>query len=136
MSESLRNDGRVWVPKHKDENRHPSDIPDEDRDYFLERIYPSFGNLVPRDVASRNAKNQADIGKGVGATKVAVYLDFADAIKTGNTPEVDGVEGLKDEAICMAVFESAWMNQPVSVSKIENCEIEDYQKEINDSLGL
>lgn len=81
MSESLRNDGRVWVPKKEGDDRHPNDIPDEDRDYYLERIYPSFGNLVPRDVASRNAKLQADGGKGVGATKVAVYLDFADAIK-------------------------------------------------------
>jgi succinate dehydrogenase / fumarate reductase, flavoprotein subunit len=81
MSESLRNDGRVWVPKAKDDKRHPTEIPEDDRDYYLERIYPSFGNLVPRDVASRNAKLQADTGKGVGATGVAVYLDFADAIK-------------------------------------------------------
>lgn len=81
MSESLRNDGRVWVPKNKGDDRHPNDIPEEDRDYYLERIYPSFGNLVPRDVASRNAKNQVDAGKGVGETGVAVYLDFADAIK-------------------------------------------------------
>ncbi len=81
MSESLRNDGRVWVPKDKEDTRHPNEIPEDERDYYLERIYPSFGNLVPRDVASRNAKNQADAGKGVGATKIAVYLDFADAIK-------------------------------------------------------
>ncbi|MBD66552.1 MAG: succinate dehydrogenase flavoprotein subunit [Halobacteriovoraceae bacterium] len=81
MSESLRNDGRVWVPKDKDDKRHPNDIPDEDRDYYLERIYPSFGNLVPRDVASRNAKNQADAGRGVGESGLAVYLDFRDAIK-------------------------------------------------------
>ena len=81
MSESLRNDGRVWVPKNKDDKRRPEDIPEEDRDYYLERIYPSFGNLVPRDVASRNAKNQCDDGKGVGNTGLAVYLDFADAIK-------------------------------------------------------
>ncbi len=81
MSESLRNDGRVWVPKAKGDDRHPNDIPEEERDYYLERIYPSFGNLVPRDVASRNAKLQADDGKGVGATKVAVYLDFGAAIK-------------------------------------------------------
>lgn len=80
MSESLRNDGRVWVPKDKEEKRHPKDIPDEDRDYYLERIYPSFGNLVPRDVASRNAKLQCDDNKGVGESKVAVYLDFRDAI--------------------------------------------------------
>ncbi len=81
MSESLRNDGRVWVPKKAGDNRAPSQIPEEERDYFLERRYPSFGNLVPRDVASRNAKMVCDEGRGVGATKLAVYLDFADAIK-------------------------------------------------------
>ncbi len=81
MSESLRNDGRVWVPKKAGDDRKPNDIPEEDRDYFLERKYPSFGNLVPRDVASRNAKEACDEGKGVGETKLAVYLDFADAIK-------------------------------------------------------
>lgn len=81
MSESLRNDGRVWVPKKKGDTRKPSEIPDEDRDYYLERIYPSFGNLVPRDVASRAAKARCDEGFGVGSTKLAVYLDFRDAIK-------------------------------------------------------
>ncbi len=81
MSESLRNDGRVWVPKKEGDDRHPNDIPEEERDYYLERIYPSFGNLVPRDVASRNAKNQVDAGKGVGETKVAVFLDFKQAIE-------------------------------------------------------
>ena len=81
MSESLRNDGRVWVPQKADDPRKPVDIPEEERDYFLERKYPSFGNLVPRDVASRNAKHVCDDGRGVGATKLAVYLDFADAIK-------------------------------------------------------
>ena len=81
MSESLRNDGRVWVPKKVGDDRHPNDIPEEERDYYLERIYPSFGNLVPRDVASRNAKAQVDDGKGVGQTKVAVYLDFKHAIE-------------------------------------------------------
>ncbi|MCY4523457.1 MAG: fumarate reductase/succinate dehydrogenase flavoprotein subunit, partial [Halobacteriovoraceae bacterium] len=81
MSESLRNDGRVWVPKKKGDKRSPDQIPEEDRDYYLERIYPGFGNLVPRDVASRNAKLQCDQNKGVGATGLAVYLDFADAIK-------------------------------------------------------
>lgn len=80
MSESLRNDGRVWVPKKAGDKRSPNDIPEEERDYFLERKYPSFGNLVPRDVASRNAKEQVDQGKGVGSTGVAVYLDFRDAI--------------------------------------------------------
>jgi succinate dehydrogenase / fumarate reductase, flavoprotein subunit len=80
MSESLRNDGRVWVPKNAGDKRAPSQIPESERDYFLERKYPSFGNLVPRDVASRNSKEQCDQGKGVGATGLAVYLDFADAI--------------------------------------------------------
>ena len=80
MSESLRNDGRVWVPKKKGDDRAPNDIPEEERDYYLERRYPSFGNLVPRDVASRAAKERCDAGHGVGATKLAVYLDFADAI--------------------------------------------------------
>ncbi len=80
MSESLRNDGRVWVPRHPSEIREPQDIPEEDRDYYLEQKYPSFGNLVPRDVASRAAKAQCDAGKGVGLTRCAVYLDFADAI--------------------------------------------------------
>ena len=81
MSESLRNDGRVWVPADPDEKRPPHQIPENQRDYYLERKYPSFGNLVPRDVASRNAKDQCDAGKGVGDTGLAVYLDFADAIK-------------------------------------------------------
>ena len=81
MSESLRNDGRVWVPRNKGDSRPPQEIPESDRDYYLERKYPSFGNLVPRDVASRNAKEQCDEGKGVGETALAVYLDFADAIK-------------------------------------------------------
>jgi succinate dehydrogenase / fumarate reductase flavoprotein subunit len=81
MSESLRNDGRVWVPAEADDQRRPNDIAENQRDYFLERKYPSFGNLVPRDVASRNAKAQCDAGKGVGDTKLAVYLDFADAIQ-------------------------------------------------------
>ncbi|MEK6477894.1 fumarate reductase/succinate dehydrogenase flavoprotein subunit [Catalinimonas sp. 4WD22] len=81
MSESLRNDGRVWVPKKKGDERKPQDIPEDERDYYLERKYPSFGNLVPRDVASRNAKAVCDEGRGVGETGLAVYLDFADAIK-------------------------------------------------------
>lgn len=80
MSESLRNDGRVWVPKTKGDKRKPNDIPEEDRDYYLERKYPSFGNLVPRDLASRNAKTVCDEGRGVGPTGLAVYLDFSDAI--------------------------------------------------------
>lgn len=80
MSESLRNDGRIWVPKTKGDARRPGDIPEEERDYYLERLYPSFGNLVPRDVASRRAKELCDKGFGVGPTKLAVYLDFAEAI--------------------------------------------------------
>jgi succinate dehydrogenase / fumarate reductase flavoprotein subunit len=80
MSESLRNDGRVWVPKAVGDDRAPGDIPESDRDYYLERIYPAFGNLVPRDVASRNAKKVCDEGRGVGPGKRGVYLDFADAI--------------------------------------------------------
>lgn len=76
MSESLRNDGRIWVPKKKDDNRHPNDIPEDERDYYLERRYPAFGNLVPRDIASRAAKERCDAGYGVGSTKMAVYLDF------------------------------------------------------------
>ncbi len=80
MSESLRNDGRVWVPKAQGDARAPGDIPEADRDYYLERIYPSFGNLVPRDIASRAAKNVCDEGRGVGPGGRGVYLDFADAI--------------------------------------------------------
>ncbi len=81
MSESLRNDGRVWVPKKKGDKRPPNEIPEEERDYYLERRYPTFGNMVPRDVASRNAKMVCDEGRGVGETGMAVYLDFRDAIK-------------------------------------------------------
>ena len=81
MSESLRNDGRVWVPKKKGDTRPPDQIPEDERDYYLERKYPSFGNLVPRDVASRNAKQVCDEGRGVGESGLAVYLDFKDAIK-------------------------------------------------------
>lgn len=81
MSESLRNDGRIWVPKKKGDSRKASDIPEEERDYYLERRYPAFGNLVPRDVASRAAKERCDEGYGVGSSKQAVYLDFAAAIE-------------------------------------------------------
>tara|TARA_B110000444_G_C18845074_1_gene601393 strand:+ start:1285 stop:3195 length:1911 start_codon:yes stop_codon:yes gene_type:complete len=81
MSESLRNDGRIWVPIKKEDNRRPEDIPEEERDYYLERRYPAFGNLVPRDVASRAAKERCDEGYGVGVTGMAVYLDFKEAIK-------------------------------------------------------
>ncbi|MFK7872896.1 MAG: fumarate reductase/succinate dehydrogenase flavoprotein subunit [Oligoflexales bacterium] len=81
MSESLRNDGRVWVPKKKGDKREPSQIPENERDYYLERKYPSFGNLAPRDIASRSAKEVCDAGHGVGDTGLGVYLDFSDAIK-------------------------------------------------------
>jgi succinate dehydrogenase / fumarate reductase flavoprotein subunit len=80
MSESLRNDGRIWVPKAKADKRAPNQIPEEERDYYLERLYPSFGNLVPRDVASRRAKEMCDKGHGVGTTGLAVYLDFSETI--------------------------------------------------------
>jgi succinate dehydrogenase / fumarate reductase flavoprotein subunit len=88
MSESLRNDGRVWVPQKKGDHRNPKDIPEDERDYYLERIYPSFGNLVPRDVASRRAKEMCDDGHGVGETGLAVYLDFEDAINRLGQPAV------------------------------------------------
>jgi succinate dehydrogenase / fumarate reductase flavoprotein subunit len=81
MSESLRNDGRIWVPAEFDEQRAPGDIPEAERDYYLERKYPAFGNLVPRDVASRNSKTVVDEGRGVGPLKNGVYLDFSDAIQ-------------------------------------------------------
>jgi len=88
MSESLRNDGRVWVPKKKGDKRPPRDIPEEERDYFLERKYPSFGNLAPRDISSRAAKEVCDEGRGVGPGGRGVYLDFADAIKRIGEGEV------------------------------------------------
>ncbi len=88
MSESLRNDGRIWVPLKKGETRSADQIPESERDYFLERKYPSFGNLVPRDVASRNAKQVCDEGRGVGETGLGVYLDFADAIQRLSQPGV------------------------------------------------
>ena len=81
MSESLRNDGRIWVPKKQNDTRKAIDIPEDERDYYLERRYPAFGNLVPRDIASRAAKERCDAGYGVGSSKMAVYLDFADSIK-------------------------------------------------------
>lgn len=99
MSESLRNDGRIWVPKKQGDDRRPGDIPEEERDYYLERRYPAFGNLVPRDVASRAAKERCDAGFGVGTSKQAVYLDYADAIKRYGRIEA-GKQGLSnaDEA--------------------------------------
>lgn len=101
MSESLRNDGRIWVPKNKDDKRRGSEIPDAERDYYLERRYPAFGNLVPRDVASRAAKERCDAGYGVGTTKMAVFLDFADAIKRYGKVELGkrGMDETQDETI-------------------------------------
>jgi succinate dehydrogenase / fumarate reductase flavoprotein subunit len=93
MSESLRNDGRIWVPKQKGDNRPPNQIPEEERDYYLERRYPAFGNLVPRDVASRAAKERCDAGYGVGSSKMAVYLDYASAIERYGKQEA-GKRGL------------------------------------------
>jgi succinate dehydrogenase / fumarate reductase flavoprotein subunit len=88
MSESLRNDGRIWVPAQKGDNRKPNEIPENERDYYLERRYPAFGNLVPRDVASRAAKERCDAGYGVGSSKQAVYLDYAAAIQRYGKAEV------------------------------------------------
>ncbi|MEO7079092.1 MAG: succinate dehydrogenase (quinone) flavoprotein subunit, partial [Rhodococcus sp. (in: high G+C Gram-positive bacteria)] len=89
MSESLRNDGRIWVPDAAGDDRAPADIPESERDYYLERAYPAFGNLVPRDVASRAAKNQCDQGRGVGPNGLGVYLDFADAIERLGKPAIE-----------------------------------------------
>jgi succinate dehydrogenase flavoprotein subunit len=93
MSESLRNDGRVWVPKEMGDERSPADIPEDERDYFLERQYPSFGNLVPRDIASRAAKNVCDAERGVGPTGLGVYMDFAEAINRLGREAVAGKYG-------------------------------------------
>jgi succinate dehydrogenase / fumarate reductase flavoprotein subunit len=93
MSESLRNDGRVWVPKAKGDQRHPNEIPEAERDYFLERKYPAFGNLVPRDVASRAAKQLCDEGYGIGETGLAVYLDFRDAISKQGKKTIENKYG-------------------------------------------
>jgi succinate dehydrogenase / fumarate reductase, flavoprotein subunit len=93
MSESLRNDGRVWVPKEKGDKRPANQIPEGERDYYLERRYPAFGNLVPRDVASRAAKERCDAGYGVGDTGLAVYLDFSDAINKQGAEAIEGKYG-------------------------------------------
>jgi len=93
MSESLRNDGRMWVPKNKGDNRPPNEIPDDEKDYFLERRYPTYGNLVPRDVGSRAAKERCDAGYGVGDTKLAVYLDFRDAINKQGKKAIENKYG-------------------------------------------
>jgi succinate dehydrogenase / fumarate reductase flavoprotein subunit len=101
MSESLRNDGRIWVPKKQNDNRKATDIPEEERDYYLERRYPAFGNLVPRDVASRAAKERCDAGYGVGSSKQAVYLDYADAILRYGKIEAgkQGISNVSEEEI-------------------------------------
>ncbi len=110
MSESLRNDGRVWVPKKAGDNRPPGQIPESERDYYLERKYPSFGNLVPRDVASRNAKAVCDEGRGVGETGLAVYLDFGDAISR------DGKETIeKKYGNLFAMYEKITAENPYQV---------------------
>ncbi|WP_370961981.1 fumarate reductase/succinate dehydrogenase flavoprotein subunit [Amycolatopsis sp. cg9] len=93
MSESLRNDGRIWVPKQQGDSRPPAEIPESERDYYLERLYPSFGNLVPRDIASRAAKNVCDAGFGVGPGGLGVYLDFADAIARLGRPAIEARYG-------------------------------------------
>jgi len=98
MSESLRNDGRIWVPKEKNDTRKPTDIPEDQRDYYLERRYPAFGNLVPRDVASRAAKERCDAGYGVGTSRQAVYLDYADAINRYGKIEC-GKHGIDNPAV-------------------------------------
>ncbi len=123
MSESLRNDGRIWVPlKLKDVERlrnkeiKPSDIPEADRDYYLERRYPAFGNLVPRDVASRAAKERCDAGFGVGSTGVAVYLDFADAIKRKGHDTIDSLYGnlfqMYQQIVAESPYETPMMIYP------------------------
>jgi succinate dehydrogenase / fumarate reductase flavoprotein subunit len=101
MSESLRNDGRIWVPKKQNDTRKANEIPEEERDYYLERRYPAFGNLVPRDVASRAAKERCDAGFGVGASKMAVYLDFTFSMKRYGTIEANkqGLHNASEEEI-------------------------------------
>ena len=108
LSESLRNDGRVWVPKKKADTRLANQIPEADRDYYLERIYPAFGNLVPRDLASRQAKFQVDQGMGVGATKEAVYLDFKDAIRRLGKKSLDEKYGNLFEMYEKITGENPW----------------------------
>ena len=123
MSESLRNDGRIWVPKQKGDTRKAIEIPEEERDYYLERRYPAFGNLVPRDVASRAAKERCDEGFGVGTTKMAVYLDFADAIKRYGKTEagkqgLDSATGQAIQALGKAVVEEKYGNLFAMYEKI------------------
>jgi succinate dehydrogenase / fumarate reductase flavoprotein subunit len=114
MSESLRNDGRVWVPRDPGDTRRPEDIPESDRDYFLEFKYPSFGNLVPRDVASRNVKLVCDEGRGVGETKYAVYLDLQDAIERDGREVIEKKYGNLFEMYEKITGESPW-NTPMMI---------------------
>jgi succinate dehydrogenase / fumarate reductase flavoprotein subunit len=118
MSESLRNDGRVWVPKKEGDIRPPEQIPEEERDYYLERIYPSFGNLAPRDISSRAAKLMCDQGKGVGPTGRAVYLDFADAIKRLGKAEIEARYGnlfqMYEKIVAQNPYETPMMIYPAS----------------------
>lgn len=114
MSESLRNDGRVWVPKNKGDNRPPNEIPDVERDYYLERKYPTFGNMVPRDVASRNAKDVCDEGRGVGDTGLAVYLDFAAAIERFGRSTIEEKYGNLFEMYKLITDEDAY-NVPMRI---------------------
>jgi succinate dehydrogenase / fumarate reductase flavoprotein subunit len=118
MSESLRNDGRVWVPKKQGDQRPPAEIPEEERDYYLERIYPSFGNLAPRDISSRAAKLMCDEGKGVGSTGRAVYLDFADAIKRLGRAEIEARYGnlfqMYEKIVAQDPYQTPMMIYPAS----------------------
>jgi succinate dehydrogenase / fumarate reductase flavoprotein subunit len=118
MSESLRNDGRVWVPKKEGDTRPPEQIPEDERDYYLERIYPSFGNLAPRDISSRAAKLMCDQGKGVGPTGRAVYLDFADAIKRLGKGEIEARYGnlfqMYEKIVAQNPYETPMMIYPAS----------------------
>ncbi len=114
MSESLRNDGRIWVPKKEGDNRPPREIPESDRDYYLERKYPSFGNLAPRDIASRAAKEVCDEGRGVGQTGYGVYLDFADAIKRLGRKAIEERYGNLFEMYELITAENAY-EQPMRI---------------------
>ncbi len=118
MSESLRNDGRVWVPIKPGDQRRPEDIPESERDYYLERIYPSFGNLAPRDISSRAAKRMCDENKGVGPTGRAVYLDFADAIKRLGQAEIEARYGnlfqMYDKIVAQDPYKTPMMIYPAS----------------------
>ncbi|MBC7632982.1 fumarate reductase/succinate dehydrogenase flavoprotein subunit, partial [Aeromicrobium sp.] len=114
MSESLRNDGRIWVPKKAGDDRLASDIPEDERDYYLERIYPAFGNLVPRDIASRAAKYQCDDGRGVGPGGLGVYLDFAEAIERLGRPAVEAKYGNLFEMYAQITGENPY-EQPMRI---------------------